>query len=472
MTMPNGDFSLNPYHYRENVSRVLYQMGRVQLDSDFNEQTESSLRFLRGLGTDVIGVHGGLDGGFKIVPGNAAGIPFNVRFGVYYVDGIRVFHSPFQWPWEIAGTDANATKDNAEKYNTGLLATEDDQHFLGLDLKPTVSQLLYLAVWERHVSAAEADEIREIALLGPDTTTRAVVTWQIRSMPFDSFEQLIQENFNEWDTTLFPPADLDQPKWDVNYVALNYLLRSGALMTTKAKENKELEPCEISPEARFRGLENRLYRVEIHSTNPKTTFKWSPDNAAIVYPIRKIEDTTVHLDSLGLDDRTAIRKNDWVEVVDDDVALRPSRHGTNNALRRVVDVKRQQLIVELDKKPENDAGTHAHAILRRWADDAQPFDEKKSIELSDGVEVNFSHADTPKGGFRVGDYWLIPARTATADVIWPQTNATPPVAAAIPPHGVDVHYAPLARWIIDPTGTRFEDLRRRFQSMAVKVPPV
>jgi Family of unknown function (DUF6519) len=469
MTMPYGDFSLNPYHYRENVSRVLYQMGRVQLDSDFNEQTESSLRFLRGLGTDVIGLHGALDGGFKILPG-AGEVPFKVRYGVYYVDGIRVVHSPFQSVWEIAGTDAETTRQNADTYKAGFPATEEDEHFLGLDLEPESSQLLYLAVWERHVSAAEADEIREVALLGPDTTTRAVVTWQIRSIPLDPFDQLLDENFVDWDT-LFPPADPDQPRWDVNYIALNYLLRSGALMKAKAKENNELEPCEISPEARFRGLENRLYRVEVHSTDPRT-FKWSPDNAAIVYPIRKIDDTTVHLDSLGLDERTAIRKNDWVEVVDEDLTLRPRPDGKNNPLRRVVDIDRHRLTVTLDKKPDNDAGTHARPILRRWADDAQPLDENKELELSDGVQVNFSHVDTPKGGFRIGDYWLIPARTATGDVIWPQTEDTPPAPAAIPPHGVDVHYAPLARWIVaaGAGGARFEDLRRRFQSMAVQAP--
>ena len=468
--MPYGDFSLNPYQYRENVSRVLFQMGRVQLDSDFNEQTESSLRFLRALGTDVIGLHGALDGGFKILPG-AGQVPFNVRYGVYYVDGIRVVHAPFQSVWEIAGTDATKTQENANEYKSGFPATEDDEHFLGLNLKPTVSQLLYLAVWERHVSAAEADEIREVALLGPDTTTRAVVTWQIRSIPLQPFEQLVQENFKDWETTLFPLADPNQPKWDVNYVALNYLLRSSALMTAKAKENQELEACEISPEARFRGLENRLYRVEIHSTDlPKPTFKWSPDNAAIVYPIRKVEYTTVHLESLGLDDRTAIRKNDWVEVVDEDVLLRPRPNGENNALRRVVDIDRHRLTVTLDKKPEHDAGTHERPILRRWADDAQPLDENKPIELSDGVEVNFSQADTPKGGFRVGDYWLIPARTATGDVIWPQTKVKPPVPLPIPPHGLDVHYAPLARWTVDSAGKgTFEDLRRRVQSMAVKV---
>ena len=52
-----GDFSLNPLAYRAGVSRVLHQQGRVQLDSDANEQVESLLHFSRGLAVDLIGAH-------------------------------------------------------------------------------------------------------------------------------------------------------------------------------------------------------------------------------------------------------------------------------------------------------------------------------------------------------------------------------------------------------------------------------
>jgi hypothetical protein len=43
--------------------------------------------------------------------------------------------------------------------------------------------------------------------------------------------------------------------------------------------------------------------------------------------------------------------------------------------------------------------------------------------------------------YRTGDYWLIPARTATGDVEWPGDVGDP---EAQPPHGIDQHYAPLA----------------------------
>jgi hypothetical protein len=64
------------------------------------------------------------------------------------------------------------------------------------------------------------------------------------------------------------------------------------------------------------------------------------------------------------------------------------------------------------------------------------------LSLEDGVQVQFQKAAA--GGtnlYRTGDYWLIPARTATGDVEWPTGTSG---ALALPPNGVDHHYAPLA----------------------------
>ena len=82
--------------------------------------------------------------------------------------------------------------------------------------------------------------------------------------------------------------------------------------------------------------------------------------------------------------------------------------------------------------------------------------------------MRFSHVASPKGGFRVGDYWLIPTRTATGDVIWPGPVENPD---AIPPHGIDEHYAPLAVWnsAVTGAGGTFKDLRWSFDSIAKKV---
>jgi len=55
-------------------SRVLMQQGRVQLDADWNEQTEILLHYLRTLACDIIGPHAGPLGalGFDILTGDTA----------------------------------------------------------------------------------------------------------------------------------------------------------------------------------------------------------------------------------------------------------------------------------------------------------------------------------------------------------------------------------------------------------------
>jgi len=85
-----------------------------------------------------------------------------------------------------------------------------------------------------------------------------------------------------------------------------------------------------------------------------------------------------------------------------------------------------------------------------------PKDETSGwVELDEGVTVQFSGDQ-----FRIGDYWLIPARTATGDVIWPEESPDHP--SAIPPHGIRHHYAPLAQW----DGTAFKSLRKTIQPVA------
>jgi hypothetical protein len=97
--------------------------------------------------------------------------------------------------------------------------------------------------------------------------------------------------------------------------------------------------------------------------------------------------------------------------------------------------------------------------LRRWdhrGDDQNDGailiaeSDKDWVTLEDNVQIQFQKG----GNYRSGDYWLIPARTATGDIEWPQENSiggkaqmeeaetTTPVA--LPPRGIEHHYAPLA----------------------------
>jgi hypothetical protein len=104
-----------------------------------------------------------------------------------------------------------------------------------------------------------------------------------------------------------------------------------------------------------------------------------------------------------------------------------------------------------------------HPLLRRWdhragdpaaggekiaTDGALPIQPDRWIDLEDGIQVQFPKIDG--AAYRGGDYWLIPARVATGDIVWPRESGpdsqrkiiTQPLAK--PPDGVVHHYVPLA----------------------------
>lgn len=102
-----------------------------------------------------------------------------------------------------------------------------------------------------------------------------------------------------------------------------------------------------------------------------------------------------------------------------------------------------------------DEDAEAHPILRRWdhvhyddADAAEGPDgalrvkEDAWITIEDRINVWFGASPGNAHTYRVGDYWLIPAPTATGDIEWPLDENDHP--RLMGPHGVEHHYAALA----------------------------
>jgi hypothetical protein len=267
----------------------------------------------------------------------------------------------------------------------------------------------------------------------------------------------------------------------------------GYLRARSLKTAASTDPCTVSPNARYRGPENQLYRVEIHTGsldaagNAQTpTFKWSRENGSVVFPIARASGANSFvLETLGRDDRFGLAEGDWVEIQDDDSVL------LNRAekLLQIQSIDRPSLTVRLSAAPGSNTGRapEKHPLLRRW--DQKAGDPSEGglelgpdgaalivqsdaggdgdhwLELENGVEIQFQApvAGEPDPIYRTSDYWLIPARVATGDVEWPteapidsQTDATPsPVA--LPPAGVTHHYAPLAEVKVDATAVTITD---------------
>ena len=465
-----GDFTRDTFHRANHFCRVLQQQGRVQLDADWNEQASILLHFLRSLGGDLIGQHGGPGGpaasGFALSAATTNKLPdLQISTGHYYVDGILCEATPPGIP--------------GPTFTPGLTYLNQPDLRLGPALPAPGTVLVYLDVWERHVTCVQQDLLREVALGGPDTASRAKLIWQVKfavQPPLDG----------DW-----PQEKLTDAEW-LPWVELWQPANRGLLKAQVQPEPMSADVCVISPKSSYRGTENQLYRVEIHqngslasaSTDAKPaaapagpSYKWSRENGSVVFPILKLatsaNQTTVTLASLGRDSRLSLQINDWVEVVDDNSTL----SGIVDSLLQVVDVDPVNLVVTL-------AGTSAivvdqpptaHPILRRWDGVGQIAEDNGPnwLLLEDGIQIQFQPvlSGDAANQYRSGDYWLIPARVATGDIEWPQQtdpqgNQGP---AAQPPHGVEHHYAPLAVVSISSAangGTTILDLRRFFTAQA------
>jgi Family of unknown function (DUF6519) len=436
-----GDYSGNTFDPRRHFSQVLMQQGRVLVDADFNESTSILLHYIRTLAADLIGRHGGpaRHYGFGIKAGATGGklTELGIGRGRYWVDGYL------------------CENESPAKYMTQPHFSPDEKLE---DL--TMPLFVYLDVWERHITAVEDPRIREVALGdgGPDTCARAQVVWQVRVVEMGhiaTFDCLDFEASQFWQDFLSKPAKRG---------------RLSARADTPA--TGPATPCVLPPDSRFRGLENQLYRVEIHTGGDvgTATFKWSRENGSVVFPIESVASAVVTVSDLGRDARTGLEIGDWVEAVDDDVAL-DDRRPDREPLFQVEDIDTTEMVVTLSGPPNAGRDETKHPYLRRWdhqkgtpskggltiVDGAAAVVENAWLNLENSVQIRFETG----GEYLAGDYWLIPGRPAIGDVEW-ETREDGTLVFE-PPRGVEHHYAPLAiidggflvhdlRHVIDPVG--------------------
>src|SRR5713101_7300309 len=338
----------------------------------------------------------------------------------------------------------------------------------------TVSLQIYLDVWERAITYAEDDSIREVALGGPDTAARTKLVWQVKSTQLAT----------EADPVCMTPQQLNaqvQAELQGQTKAPFQPQPRGWLQAMAKQSSQSTNPCIINPNAAYTGPENQLYRVEINrggaagtTSGVSATFKWSRENGSVIYPIASGGGTTaVVVESLGRDDRFGLVEGNLVEVQDDRSVLL----NLPGNLLPVQSIESTTMTVTLNGTPDKLLGSDEtlHPLLRRWdqtngdpaeggltldTDNAAFVQEDLWLTLEDGVQIRFQPADPvdpttpPVNQYLTGDYWLIPARTATGDVEWPKVigaDGNPEtdvkgniIPVALPPHGVTHYYAPLA----------------------------
>jgi parallel beta-helix repeat protein len=572
-----GDFSRKTFDPKKHYTQVLMQQGRVQVDADWNEQqaihqyrTETEAR-------DVIGKCGvpKTGGGFRIdiVPN---GSDLTISPGRIYVEGIlceleatpisieiveddrvRVSNwfvdgrdfQQYQWveivaegrtPTIVPILDADrenmtltldadlsdfSPEEPAQLRRIATYITQPDDFDPENTTQPEENEsrqlnlengtyLVYLDVWQRHLTALDDPRIREIALGDPDTTTRLKTVCQVKllsvrdadSLPIRDLLESLKDGLERFGRSQFgtnrdviiqavakleafietSDIDLEElqtflgqlrgflssrfesfsgdpqqffeilsrieqireiiaapetltcnspfPAWD-NLTAPPTGTLNARTQTPSDPEN----PCLLPPTAGYQRLENQLYRVEIHQRGSlgTATFKWSRDNGSVVTNIEEFSSREVTVRDVGPDDVLGFANGQWVEITDDRLEL----SGQPGELLQISDVNPATRVILLSSDP---TPLTQNPKLRRWEGDGESLVEIPTandgwIRLEGGVEVKFA-----EGEYETGDYWLIPARTATGEVEWPPYEIPNPNPIPQLPFGIQHYYCRLA----------------------------
>jgi len=452
-----ADLSRQTFDPDKRYSGVIMQQGRVLLDSEWNEQQEIHQHRTESGAEDVIGPSGTpIDG-----DGKATGFEITARDGTLYigeghiyVDGVLCANEG-EDPIPYDGQPHLPNPDDLTKWMDSA-NTESESGALKLGL-------VYLDVWERHITHLDDGRIREVALGGPDTTTRKQSVWQVKVMELASEQDEIKL-LSRYAALRAKPGQNESEGEELSKISplavriLDGLCKEGEDALDKLGEppTGKLSPrtkdqtggatglCQVPPGGGYERLENQLYRVEIHRGGNRATarFKWSRDNGCLATGIEDVNvgENEITVKDTGRDEFLSFANGQWVEVVDDHTELQGQYRQLlqidkdADHARRVITVRQTPPAVDPDLHPK----------LRRWDQNGEASEnglELEKQELEDGIEVEFG-----SGEYRAGDYWLIPARTATGDIEWPRVDPEDPDSdpVAQPPHGVRHHFCTLA----------------------------
>lgn len=463
-----GDFSRIRFNPAKQYTSVLKQQGRVDLDSDANEQRFIDETLRDTINLDVIGRYGAPenDPGFAI---RVVGNEIAIGPGRYYVDGILV-ENPHWRSYDNQPCLIDPSFSGTGLLNQLIAAGQD------------ASLGLVLEVWQRLTTALDDPCLLEPALNQADTTARLQTVWRVvgtvntgsdnaveRQIATHIVETNLKSAVNISQTVLgtetdpleanpvetqlgnltaqtnspYNPITQLSPCCQSLYGDLR-VARTGAMGASTGQGGNECG-CQPIAAAGYQGLENQLYRVEIHRGGDLTsaTFKWSRENASVVTAITSVgaNSPIITVASLGPDANLGFQAEQWVELTDDTYQFgdTPNQPGP---LFKISSINQATLQVTM-YTPVYGIDTTRNARMRRW-------DQKGTSATNTGIPVsstpipleNGIQVDFRAGQYQPGDYWLIPARTASGQIDWPPCGGSGSYFQ--PASFISVYRAPLA----------------------------
>jgi hypothetical protein len=444
MSFDNSRNTFNPWN---DYLGVVMQQGRVQLDADWNELIAEFARRIQAGTLDILGLAGvpaSTPFGFKInAYTDASGNPhITIGTGRMYVDGLLVENRGpaglAQWDFALAewsGAPPGAAETDIDFTNQPYLP--------GATIPGNGPFLVYLDVWQREVTYLEDQSLIDPAV-GVDTTARLQTVWQVKLLDVSTVPGGV--------SCYTPDANIQSPS--INWG--NLIHPPARMLTTGLVPPTSVGPCALSPTPGFTGLENQLYRVEIHqggsttSTSP-ATFKWSREDASVSTLVSAITTVTnsvgntasqLSVQSLGRDQVLGFIPGNWIEIIDDYLELNPPvSNGQIQAgeLHQIDSIDPVARTLTLDSpvsstnfpvNSSNQTDPSRHTRIRRW-------DQAGTVYQSDGATVWYVADNTgipipPPGtalilengitvsfqgsSFQTGDFWVFAARTSDGSV--------------------------------------------------------
>ena len=470
MGFDNSRFTFNPWN---DYFGVVMQQGRVQLDSDWNEWLAEFVRRIHAGTLDILGLAGvpsTTPYGFKInAYHDTAGNHLTIGTGRMYVDGILVEnHGPVTLAqWNPALAEWSTTSPGAAEIDIDYT---DQPYLPGATIPGNGPFLVYLDVWQREVSYLEDVSLVDKAV-GVETTGRLQTVWQVKLLDISGVGGVDCSTPDSQIQSVITGGTLIQP--------------SASLLTTGVVPSASAGPCALSPVPGYTGVENQLYRLEIHqggstTSTPPPTFKWSREDASVATLVTAISTVTnsagvpasqLTVQSLGRDQVLGFNPGDWIEIVDDYLELNPpasNGQAQPGELHRIDSINAAANTVTLDFTVSsasfpvintNQTIPSRHTRIRRW-------DQAGAVYQSDGATVwidldSFGSTGIPVppadtavilengitvafegSSFRTGDFWLFAARTADGSVEILNQPAAAQTQPAASPWNAATAYAP------------------------------
>jgi hypothetical protein len=439
-----GDFSRFTYRPNANYIGVWKQQGRVDLDSDWNEQAGIWSERFRQLNCDILGPfaipvspNAFTDdnsralaiSNFTSGPGGV--LDFAVTRGLAYVGGYPVIF------------DKDLSFRAQPDYPEPVFPDEEGD------------VIAYIEVWEKSVSYVDDDAIREPALGGPDTCLRAKLVAQIRILP-------AKDASNTADAV----ACLDR-----------YFSTGNVTLTLQIDESAHQIPLTFGEIDMGGGLipGNLHYRLEWHrgvdsEGGQSEGLRWSDDNCAVVARILKIISRTILLvDEPEPITGESFKPEDWVEIANRvtelhcqgaQIARIESLDSTDGGLLVKLDSEIHPILARMKNGGQGGAGVSLAPRLRRWSGYISPLALKNVHDLGRGVKAVF-HSSGRRNIFEPGDYWTFAIRDRAYNKLYAPLKALPV--------GIKRYRFPLAiikRKGKEPTG-EIIDCRRFFKPLAI-----